>query len=164
MNSGFIARGTGYADDKTQEGYTVLREPLPEREQRVFGREGHRVCYRAYSLKLATDGEHNRAGLFILIAHGGGTEVLAMKSTYDAGEWRAALLAMPDEILYRLLWSIYATADEARTRGTKETSAKYAQAFVDGRLKKSRRTRAGTCKVFIEDPAQTQESAREQAN
>lgn len=145
---GFIARGDGYADDKTQEGYTVLREPLPDREQRVFGREGRRVCYRAYSLKLA---EGKMRGLFILIAHGGGTEVLAIKGIYDAGEFREALLAMPDQVLYSTLWAIYATANAVRTDVGKATRDKYAQAFVEGRLKKTRRTKAGKCEVYISD-------------
>ena len=148
MSYGFIARGSGYADDKTQERYTVLREPLPEREQRVFGREGRRVCYRAYSLKLA---EGEMRGLYILIAHGGGTEVLAIKSAHDAGEWREMLLEMPDPLLYRTLWAIYATAGEVRTDVGKATRDKYAQAFVEGRLKKSR-VKEGRRRVYIEDP------------
>lgn len=159
MAYGFISRGNGYADDKSFEPYTVLREPLPEREQRVFARpSGNRTCYGAYSFKLAelsreTTTKNYTSGLFILISHGSGTEVLAIKGIYDAGEFRAALLAMPDQVLYSTLWAIYATANEVRTDVGKETRDKYAKAFVEGRLKKSR-VKQGVRKVYIEDPPQ----------
>lgn len=148
---GFISRGSGYADDKSFEPYTVLREPLPEREQRVFGREGRRVCYRAYSFKLAELTGYPKGELYILISHGGGTEILMIKSVYDAGEWKELMLEMPDPLLYRMLWALYATADAARRNATTETQNKYATAFVEGRLKKSR-VKHGARKVYIEDP------------
>lgn len=147
----FVAKGSGYADDKTQDGYTVLREPLPKYEQRVFGREGHRCCYGSHSLKLATDGEHLRAGLYILVRHGGGSETMLIKAPYDAGEFREMLLGLSDELLYRMLWALYSTASEAERMAASVTADKYAKAFVEGRLKKTR-VKQGRRRVYIETP------------
>ena len=77
---------------------------------------------------------------------------MLIDAVYETGAWRQALLAMPDDLLYFTLWALYSTARDAFDQGAVSTKDKFAKAFVEGRLKKTRRTKAGTCRVFIAPP------------
>jgi hypothetical protein len=155
MNRVFIARGTRYADDKTFDGFDVIAEPCADRESRIFGADADGrggTDYRSHSYKLATRGAHSYKGnrsLFLLVEHGGGREVLAVPSFYDGGAWVSALLAMPERLQYGTLATLYQIARHAHDTATDTTREEWAQAFVDGRIRKSR-AKQGRRTVFIE--------------
>lgn len=130
--------------------FEVLKRPCAERESRIFKTSPEKAgtCYRAYNLTLARE-QYGRA-LVILIQHGGGKEALRVGNVYGLeADW---LLEIADERrLYAALWSLYKTADAARTDAAQTTAHKYCEAFATGRLKKRRRNRR--LYVEIEAPA-----------
>ncbi len=139
MRAPYIATGKGYEDDSTFDGFTVISEPVAKREDRVWdsrdGRPG--VTYESHSLKLATNAEGR--GFYLLIQHGGGRRVLKLKEFYDGGAMFKAVLAMPEREQYALLYTLYCTAEDAAQAAQAETSAQWAQAFADKRIKKRRK-------------------------
>jgi hypothetical protein len=141
MESMIVARGNGYAGDTSFDGFTVLAEPLPTRESRVFKGENGRpgVTYASHSLKLAKrEGRFSERGLFILLEHGGGRAVISFSPCYDNGAALAALLALPEAILYSILYGIAKGVEQADLVARSETAQVWSQAFCDGRIRKSR--------------------------
>jgi hypothetical protein len=158
MKAIFEATGTGYQDDTTFDGYTVVAHPLPNREDRIFGQDANGrngTCYRAYNIKLAVRTDHRmppRDGrqLYILMEHGGGRFVYAIPMLYDGGAFADHLVNMSDErLLYATLKIIFEAATRSAQQAADVTSRTYAEAFVEGRLKKSR-VKGGTRRITIE--------------
>lgn len=144
----------GVYDDSAFDGYRVIAEPLAARESRVFDRRdgGAGTCYRAYSLRLA---KAERGGdLFILVRHGGGCEIVAWRGCYNCHEFEETLLALPERVLYSLLFGVYQTARDCTDTARKETAQRWAQAFADNRIRRkrgSKRDGRGPS-VYIEEP------------
>lgn len=164
-----IATGDGYQNCTAFDGYKIIAAPLPgysnaEREARVFRRKGGGgTDYGSHVLALAV--RENATpycgtdSLYLLVSHGGGREVWTLRTFYDGGAYQAALLAMPERLQYAALYTLYSTASEARSGAIEETTRKYSAAFVEGRLKKSRR-KQGCVRVFIEPCAAVPSPAR----
>ena len=80
MTTILLARGNGYAGDTTFDDYEVLAEPLPRREDRVFGRKpdgSGGTDYGSHWMALARRRDAPRLGYVILVQHGGGRQVVA---------------------------------------------------------------------------------------
>ena len=147
-NKSLVATGHGYADCRAFAGFNILAAPLPgysadEREARVFRRaSGVGTDYSSHVIALAVqdDSASYEGGgrLFLLVSHGGGREVWSVPSFYDGGEYQRALVAMPERLQYAALYTLYKMASNARHEGLETTKREYTQAFVEGRLKKSR--------------------------
>ena len=158
MSARLVRTGTGYQDCRAFDGFKIIAAPLPgysdaEREARVFRRQANGnggVCYGSHVLALAI-GDFTGSDLYLLVSHGGGREVWAIPSFCDGGDYRRALLEMPERLQYAALYTLYKMASESRDEGASTTRAEYAQAFVDGRLKKSR-VKQGRRRVYIEPP------------
>ncbi len=150
-----VARGNGYEGCTAFDGYRVLAEPLPTRDARVFDRPDGRpgVTYASHSIKLAKrEGGYHERDLFILLEHGGGRRVIRFSPCYDNGAAEAALLALPEAVLYSILYGIATGAEQADRFARDQTSRDYASAFIEGRLRKSR-PRQGRRYVTIEPAA-----------
>jgi hypothetical protein len=160
MQSVFIQSGHGYeVSDRGRcaafDGFTILAEPLPGyekagRESRVFRGDsecGGGVTYASYTIKLANRGFDN--DLYLLVQHGAGREVWRLPSFYDGGALKDHILAMPERLQFALLFSIYRIASEARNQANAATRAEWAQAFVDGRIKKRRANKHRGLRVEI---------------
>ncbi len=146
MDKVFIANGSGYSDDVTFNQYTVIREPLPDRESRVLHHGTQPICYRAYSLKLAVETQFPNHYHYLLIRHGGGSYVMRL---HVPKELIDAIAALPDPQAYAILHAIYNSAYQAEHIARQETAHEYSRAFLDGRLKKSRK-KQGHQRVYIE--------------
>lgn len=154
MESMIVARGRGYQDDTTFDGFDVIAEPLAIRETRVFpGRDGPGVTYESHSVKLAkrADGYRSR-DLFILLEHGGGRRVVRFVPCYDHGATEAALCALPEAVLYSILYAVATGVEQADRVARAEVRDEWAQAYCDGRIRKSR-PKQGRRTVTIEPPA-----------
>lgn len=155
-----IRKGSGYADDTNFDEYDVIAEPLPAREDRVFtGQCGRAVTYDAYSIRL---GRHKsggeRGGYAIIVNHGGGSELVSLATIHDDDETINQILILPERALYVLLWTLWNTARQADEISRHFTRVDWSKAYLDNRIRKSRVSRAGTRKVWIE-PAQPPPSA-----
>jgi hypothetical protein len=144
----FISRGSGYADDHSFDPYEELRVPLPRREQRILISRTSPVSYEAYRIAYAKErASRDTYWMYLLISHGGGTQILKVtfpKVLHDL------VLTHPDEqLVFALLYEVFDTANRAAQYAAKETAQTYSNAFVEGRLKKSRIAQ-GRRRVFIE--------------
>ncbi len=173
-----IAQGHGYDNPSTPgrerctafDGYTVLREPLPTRASRILGRvdgkEGTGCDYGSHSIKLAVrtdDLEYGRKHpqLFILMHHGGGREVVRMKTMYDGGITAAALLALPDVALYGVLYMMWDMATTAARSASSATKAQWQTAFVKKQIRRRAYPSKGYVKVWIDAYQRSDELATE---
>jgi len=150
MDNIIVRRGSGYADCRAFDGFTVIAHPLPNRDDRVFGSEFGAVTYASHSVQLAVD-DYDR-DLFILLQHGGGRRVIKMRTPSDGSDTRDALIALPERVLFSLLYAIATMAEAADANARRETQAEWAQAYCDGRIKKSR-AKHGARRVEITPPA-----------
>lgn len=147
--------GSGYAPCTAFAGFTIIREPLPTRELRVLGRKPDGrggVDYGSHSIKLAVAGGSN--DLYLLMENGCGREVMALKTMYDGGVAREALLALPDVALYGVLYMMWDQASTAARIAAADKQSEWANAFAENRIRKSR-VKEGRRRIFIE-PAQPQ--------
>lgn len=146
MQEVFIAKG----EPAIFREYTVLAEPLPDPEDRVFGRQENGnggTCYRAYSLRLAKRGDFG-GSFFLLVTHGAGSLVIRLPGTRATTIAVNAILTLPEPEQFAALWMLYDLAYEADRQARAETRTEYANAFVEGRLRKSR-ARGGMREVTI---------------
>lgn len=178
MNSAFVAKGHGYTDPSPNSGYEpctafdpyrIIAAPLPghsnaERDARVFGqiegKPGTGVCYRAFVVALAVRESDWREDLdttiarppdlFILMENGSGREVLRVPRFYDRGDFLRSILAMPERVQYGLLTTIWSATSNAREEARAATAQRWADAHLDGRIRKKRR--AGRITLSIETP------------
>jgi hypothetical protein len=161
-----LARGSGYADDTTQDDFTIVAEPLADREARILGRDGDRpgsgTCYRAYSLRLAyrtsETGYKGTRQYFLLVRHGGGSETFALPMLFDRDGTIQAMLAMPEPALFGMLMMLYNTASRAAQQTRDETDAKWRRAHIDKRIRQRSYRASGTAKVWIEPTRREGES------
>lgn len=160
-DGGFTAKGHGYTDPRyispgmtvctAFDGWHVIATPLgghsaADRERRVFRRgDGLGVTYASQVIALAESGGDSLA---ILMHNGSGREVLALGRGPDMAAMRAAFLAMDERTLYAVLYSIWRTATTTRSDSASETRTQWAQAYIDGRIRKKRR--AGRISVSVE--------------
>ena len=141
MTTILLARGNGYAGDTTFDDYEVLAEPLPRREDRVFGRKpdgSGGTDYGSHWMALARRRDAPRLGYVILVQHGGGRQVVAFPGIFDGGATVEHMLQMPAAILYGILYSHYYAATEADRRAREAVRQEWAEAFIEGRIRKSR--------------------------
>ncbi len=155
MSAAFIKFGHGYeVSDRGRceafDGFDIIAAPLHQegegwqaafgneaREKRIYRRaNGNGTDYGSHAIKLAKMSGIPSSGLYILMHHGGGREVLAVPSFYDGGDLEAAILAMPERLQYALLYTIWSTASNARHEAQKETASKWAQAIADKRIRR----------------------------
>lgn len=177
MQTVIIARGHGYETVNPPyvnerctafDGFEVIANPLggfsaADRERRILGRvdgkPGTGCDYSSHSIQLAVreNGGTYKGGrnLFILMQHGGGRVVYAIKQMYDGGATERALLALPEVELYGMLYTMAEMAEDAHSQGCRETQHKWAQAFYDGRIRK-RRAKGGRQTVEIESAYETE--------
>ncbi|TAL40895.1 MAG: hypothetical protein EPN91_12045 [Salinibacterium sp.] len=141
METVIIRRGSGYSDCTAFNGFTVIASPLPNRDDRVFGN----VTYASHAVQLAAD---EYGDLFVLLQHGGGRLVVRFRPPSDGGATKEALIAMPERVLYAVLYALVTTAERADAVARRETQAEWAQAYCDGRIKKSR-AKQGSRRVEI---------------
>lgn len=148
------------------DGFEILAAPLGDfdtaaRESRVFRRaNGDGTDYGSHVLKLARRaGERERGrgghGLYILVHHGAGREVWSVPPFYDGGALQDFIINMPEREQYALLYTMVRFAREASEQARDKTAQEYRQAFVEGRLKKTKLRGANVYKVRIESPAIT---------
>lgn len=169
MQAAFIRKGHGYTSPSPGSGYepctafdgfTVIANPLggfsnADRERRVFsikpGGET-KVTYGSHAISLAyqtCDGERASRDLFILMENGSGREVLRVRNGISGNPLEAMLLALPEALLYSLLYTLWDTANDARNAAETATAIKWRDAFLDGRIRKSR-PRGGYFRVTVE--------------
>lgn len=160
MAKGFVAYGHGYETGNLGrctafDGFTILAAPLgafdeKSRDSRVWRAAGasYGVTYSSHAIKLAVRDTARARGLYILMQHGGGREVLELATGPDWEGMRDALLAMDERSLYAFLYSIWQTAANARREAQQETVNKWANAYQDGRIRKRRRS--GAVSIYVE--------------
>lgn len=135
--------------------YEVLAHPLPSRDDRVFHRgesETSRVSvtYASHDVRIARPtGIGGASRLAILMHHGGGRHVLEFYES--ALPIASALLALPEREQYALAYTLFEQADECADGARAAEARRWADAFVDGRIRKRRS--AGKRYVHIETPA-----------
>jgi len=136
------------------DGYDVLAHPLPSRHDRVFHRGEANVSrvpvtYASHEVRIARPlGIGSEGRLAILMHHGGGRHVLEFYE--GALPIAAALLALPEREQYALAYTLFEQADECACRARTAEAKRWADAFVDGRIR--RRRSAGKRYVHIETP------------
>ncbi len=136
------------------DGYEVLAHPLPDRDDRVFHRgeaEASRISitYASHDVQIAKPtGIGSKGRLAILMHNGSGRHVLEFYES--ALPIVAALLSLPEREQYALAYALFEQADEC-ARGARAAEAKrWADAFVDRRIRKRRS--GGRRYVHIETP------------
>ncbi|MBS88122.1 MAG: hypothetical protein CMN64_09620 [Sphingobium sp.] len=134
--------------------YEILAHPLPSRDDRVFHRgdsETSRVSitYASHDVRIARPtGIGSKGRLAILMHHGGGRHALEFYES--ALPITAALLALPERQQYALAYAIFEQADECAGGARAAEAERWADAFVDGRIRKRRS--GGRRYVHIETP------------
>jgi hypothetical protein len=137
------------------DGYEVLAHPLPGRDDRVFhrgesGTSRVSVTYASHDVRIARPTAIGGNGrLAILMHHGGGRHVLEFYES--ALPIASALLALPEQEQYALAYTLFEQADECADGARVAEARRWADAFVDGRIRKRRS--AGKRYVHIETPA-----------
>lgn len=136
------------------DGYEVLAHPLAHRDDRVFHRgesETSRVSitYASHDVRIARPTGIGSKGRIAILMHSGlGRRVLEFYES--ALPIAAALLSLPEREQYALAYAIFEQADECAS-GTRAAEAKrWADAFVDGRIRKRRS--GGRRYVHVETP------------
>ena len=140
----------------TFDGYEVLAHPLPHRDDRVFGRGdpecfGVGVTYGSHDVQIARPtGSGSKGRLAILMHHGGCRHILEFYE--GALPITATLLGLPEREQYALAYEMFKQADECAIAARADEARLWADAFVDGRIRKRRR--GGMCHVHIETEAE----------
>lgn len=135
--------------------FEILAHPLPYREDRVFypaEPDGFgAVTYAAHDVMIARPtGVGSKGRLAILMHHGGGRHVLEFyESTLPIA---SALLALPEREQYALAYTIFEQADECSAGARSAEAQRWAEAYVDGRIRKRRRGRARH--IYVETEAE----------
>ena len=136
------------------DGFEVLAHPLPSREDRVFHRgdsETSRVSitYGSHDVRIARPtGIGSKGRIAILMHHGSGRHVLEFNES--ALPIATALLTLPEREQYALAYAIFEQADECADGARADEAKRWADAFVDGRIRKRRS--GGRRYVHIETP------------
>jgi hypothetical protein len=153
MDTIFVGKGHGYETGSRGrctafDGFEIIAAPMGGTDA-VF-----RCDYQSHSIRLAVRAETrlgDRPGdLYILMQHGGGREVLRIPTFYDHGEFREALLAMPEAVQYATLYTMYEIASQAGAQRAGETRREWGEAFLDGRIRRKRSR--GRITLTVETP------------
>lgn len=134
--------------------FEVLAHPLPSRDDRVFHRgdsETSRVSitYGSHDVRIARPMGIGSKGRVAILMHSGlGRHVLEFND--GALPIATALLDLPEREQYALAYTIFEQADECSGGARAAESKRWADAFVDGRIRKRRRS--GRHYVDIETP------------
>ncbi len=147
MTDAFIRFGHGYETGSLGrcaafDGFDILAAPLGEfsnadRESRSWPRKDGSpgVTYASHAIKLGKMG----SGLYILMHHGAGREVLTLDyGSPHAAEMEAVILALPERTQYVILYQIWDTASRARSEAQSQTRDEWARAHVEKRIKTRR--------------------------
>lgn len=135
--------------------FEILAHPLPKRDDRVFypaEPDGFgAVTYASHDVMIARPtGIGSKGRLAILMHHGGGRHVLEFyESTLPIA---SGLLALPEREQYALAYTIFEQADECSSGMRAAEAKRWAEAYVDGRIRKRRRGR--TRHVYVETEAE----------
>lgn len=138
------------------EGYEVLAHPLANREDRVFrrgeaGASQVGVTYGSHDIQIARPiGPGSKGLLAILMHHGGGRYILEFYE--GALPVTVTLLGLPERAQYALAYALFKQADECAVAARVDEASRWAQAFVDGRIRQRRR--GGKRYVHIETLAE----------
>lgn len=136
------------------DGYEVLAHPLAHRDDRVFQRgesDSSRasVTYASHDVRIARPmGIGSKGRIAILMHHGGGRHVLEFYE--GALPIAASLLALPEREQYALAYTLFEQADECADGARAAEAKRWAEAFVDGRIRKRRS--GGRRYVHVETP------------
>jgi hypothetical protein len=136
------------------DGYEILAHPLPCRDDRVFHRgesETSRVSitYASHDVKIARPtGIGSKGRIAILMHHGAGRHVLEFNES--ALPITSALLTLPEREQYALAYTIFEQADECSGGARAAEATRWADAFVDDRIRKRRS--GGRRYIHIETP------------
>ena len=131
--------------------YEILANPLPNRDNRVWEAGRNTVTTGAYAMALAKERVTGKP--YILVTHGGGSEALALESSYCSLPVLLELAGDNERALYGILFSMYQMAIQASRAATDSTAMKYRRAFANGTLKKRKQRGANGVKVWIEERA-----------
>lgn len=149
MYNGFSATALGAFAD-----YEILRQPLPHRDDRVFTMASKpdgqpAITYASHSYALAAGAQTwTQRRLFLLVEHGGGTEIVDLHDT--TGHARASFLGIADDrALYILLASVHHAMTDHIHAAVAEERNRWAQGYLAGRIRKSR-PRRGRVTVRVE--------------
>jgi len=138
------------------DGYEILAHPLPGRDDRVFHPgESEISCasvtYASHDVRIARPtGIASKGRMAILMQNGRGRYVLEFYESLLP--IATALLALPEREQYALAYTIYEQADECASGARAAEAARWADAFVDGRIRKRRS--GGRRYVHVETPAE----------
>ncbi|MDF0543847.1 hypothetical protein PX699_15955 [Sphingobium sp. H39-3-25] len=141
---------------ESYDGYEVLAHPLVNRDDRVFhrgepGTSHVAVTYGSHDIQIARPtGPGSKGLLAILMHHGGGRHILEFYE--GALPVTATLLALPEREQYALAYALFKQADECSVAARADEGKRWAEAFVDGRIRKRRS--GGQRYVHIETPAE----------
>lgn len=136
------------------DGFEVLAHPLAHRDDRVFHRgESESSCvsvtYASHDVQIARPmGIGNKGRIAILMHSGLGRRVLEFYES--ALPIATALLALPEREQYALAYTLFKQADECAGGACALEAKRWADAFVDGRIRKRRS--GGRRYVHIETP------------
>ena len=141
---------------ETFDGYDIIAHPLPARDDRVYYPTEPDGCsagvtYASHNVMIARPtGIGKKGRLAILMHHGGGRHVLEF---YEGLlPVASALLALPEREQYALAYTIFEQADECAMGMRAAEARRWAEAHVDGRLRKRRRGRSQ--QVYVETEAE----------
>ena len=128
--------------------FTILSEPLPTRESRVFDRidGGTGVTYASHSIKLACKDSDKGREFFILMEHGGGREISRFKGCFNY-DLVKHILAMPERAQYSLLYSIHGGASDIARNSSDEGKKAVLKAHIEKRIRKRTSGGKSTWKV-----------------
>ena len=120
-------------------GADPRRKPsIGEDEQELFsecGRSLNNTDYRSHWFVMT----ENHGQVQILVKHGAGEERFHLGFKSMLKQFVDAAASMDSDTRYLTFHTLFRVHSEARYSAITDTSRKYAQAFVDGRLKKRKR-------------------------
>jgi hypothetical protein len=132
-------------DGKTFLTHTVNPPELSEADSLLFDEPGRcgAVDSHCHHFRLVKNG----CLFFLLVQHCGGIERIQLASWND--HLSATLLTMDTNTRYWLIHSIYRTANKVERETINNHTSRWANAFVDKRIKKQKRN--GTVRVWIDN-------------
>lgn len=129
--------------------YEILAKPLPNYDDRIWEAGRNTVTTGAYNIALAKERVSGKP--CILVTHGGGSEALALESSYCSLPALLELAGANERACYGIMFSMYQMATQARRAATDSTAMEYRRAFADGTLRKRKQRGANGVKVWIEE-------------
>lgn len=155
--SGSSGRCTAFDD------FTILSQPLggfsnADRERRVFGTGTIKTTYGSHTMALG-ESDHDKGHFYILVQNGSGRQVWKLPFLSQAKPLVAFFLTLPETEQYLLLYWMWSLARDGRDQAIAETGQKWANAFLEKRIKKQKR--AAQIRVFVDTPPTCVKAAAE---